>query len=387
MNRLWLYSLFLLAGLAASQILDHLIPRLLKQLDPVLTLLTMTGLAYIMIRVGREFQIDKSRTRDYGWDYVVAATAAAFPWIFCAVYFVLLFTPAESWLTWSSWRDALLLGRFASPTSAGILFSMLAAAGLATTWVFRKARILAIFDDLDTILLMIPLKFAIIGFRWPLLLVFVIIALQLWVAWTYLHRFRLPQTRPWLLAYAVGLAVISEIIYYATDTIYKVPIHIEVLLPAFVLGCVMASPDKKDQTAECHQEEGPFDVGVSAAFMALVGLSMPAIAWQELTAGGGLSLLFMHVMAITFLANLGKMFPAFCYRQEASWRQRLAVAVGMWPRGEVGAGVLILSLSYAVSGPMVSVATLSLALNLALTGLFIAVVKWLLMVDERRQTP
>ena len=26
------------------------------------------------------------------------------------------------------------------------------------TWLFRKARILAIFDDLDTVLLMIPLR-------------------------------------------------------------------------------------------------------------------------------------------------------------------------------------------------------------------------------------
>ena len=57
----------------------------------------------------------------------------------------------------NSWTEALLAGRFAAPTSAGILFSMLAAAGLSGTWVFRKARVLAIFDDLDTVLLMIPL--------------------------------------------------------------------------------------------------------------------------------------------------------------------------------------------------------------------------------------
>lgn len=30
---------------------------------------------------------------------------------------------------------------------------MLAAAGLAATWLYRKARILAIFDDLDAVLL------------------------------------------------------------------------------------------------------------------------------------------------------------------------------------------------------------------------------------------
>jgi hypothetical protein len=56
----------------------------------------------------------------------------------------------------------------------------------------------------------------------------------------------------------------------------------------------------------------------------------------------------------------------------------MAVAVGMWPRGEVGAGVLVLSLSYGIGGPVVTVAMLSLALNLALTGVFILIVKRLI---------
>jgi hypothetical protein len=56
----------------------------------------------------------------------------------------------------------------------------------------------------------------------------------------------------------------------------------------------------------------------------------------------------------------------------------MAVAIGMWPRGEVGAGVLVLSLSYGIGGPVVTVAMLSLALNLALTGVFILIVKRLI---------
>jgi hypothetical protein len=47
----------------------------------------------------------------------------------------------------------------------------------------------------------------------------------------------------------------------------------------------------------------------------------------------------------------------------------------MWPRGEVGAGVLVISLSYGIGGPIVTIAMLSLALNLLLTGAFIYVVK------------
>ena len=116
-----------------------------------------------MIHVGYEFEIDRSNLRAYAVDYGVAATAAAFPWIFCAVYFVFVMQPAGRYWAWPHWTDSLLAGRFAAPTSAGILFSMLAAAGLSATWVFRKARVLAIFDDLDTVLLMIPLKMMIVG--------------------------------------------------------------------------------------------------------------------------------------------------------------------------------------------------------------------------------
>ena len=125
---------------------------------------------------------------------------------------------------------------------------------------------------------------------------------------------------------------------------------------------------------------------VSAAFMLLVGLSMPVIAWGDIIGEGSMAMVFVHVLVITVLANLGKMFPVFCFRAEVSWRQRMALSIGMWPRGEVGAGVLILSISYGVGGAAIGVASLSLALNLALTGVFIAIVKWLLAADERQQT-
>jgi len=105
-----------------------------------------------------------------------------------------------------------------------------------------------------------------------------------------------------------------------------------------------------------------------------VGLSMPPIVLGEISwqwiAG--------HVLIITILANLGKMFPLFVYRKEAHWKERLAICVGMWPRGEVGAGVLIISLGYGIGGAIVTVAALSLALNILLTGVFIMIVKKLL---------
>jgi len=94
----------------------------------------------------------------------------------------------------------------------------------------------------------------------------------------------------------------------------------------------------------------------------------PAMGWGPIA---------MHVLAVTFISNLGKMFPAFCYRREAQWRERLALSIGMWPRGEVGAGVLVISLSYGIGGPVVTIAMLSLALNLLLTGAFIYIVRGL----------
>jgi Kef-type K+ transport system membrane component KefB len=329
--------------------------------------------------------MDRSRLGSYGFDYLVAATAAAFPWIFCAVYFVLVFHDSSQWGSFDIWTKSLLTGRFAAPTSAGVLFSMLAAAGLSATWHFQKTRILAIFDDLDTVLLMIPLKMLIVGLRWQLIVILAIMAVQLWLAWKYLHKIRIPVSWPWVLGYAAAIATVSEIIYKGSKLVDDVvPIHIEVLLPAFVLGCVMARPHGQDphhdDSREGHQEgpeshnEQKVATIISAAFMVLVGLSMPTITF----ASGSWQWIALHVLVITVLANLGKMFPLFVYRKEAHWKERLAICVAMWPRGEVGAGVLIISLGYGIGGAMVTVAALSLALNLLLTGVFMIIVKKLL---------
>jgi hypothetical protein len=212
------------------------------------------------------------------------------------------------------------------------------------------------------------------------------------------------------LLYSIVLVAIVTVIHKLSLRLDPtVPIHIEVLLPAFVLGCVMKLPDKsldRDGNHILDREEHTFErVGtlISAAFMLLVGLSMPSVvesmrgtpvpvdthaakegdslihhALATMTPAMGWGTIALHVLAITALANLGKMFPALCYRKQATWRERLAVAIGMWPRGEVGAGVLVISLSYGIGGPIVVIAMLSLALNLVLTGVFILIVKRLL---------
>lgn len=404
MKKVALFSLLLVAGLVGSQFLPSVLGDAEQTAGWWIRLLTMVALSFIMIHVGYEFELRKDRLRSYGWDYVVAMTAATFPWIFVAGYFVFVLMPEGSW---DAWKESLLAGRFAAPTSAGVLFSMLAAAGLSATWLFKKTRILAIFDDLDTVLLMIPLKIMMVGFAWQLGILVVLMVALLWIAWRFLHSWAIPVSWPWVLGYSAAIVVGSELIYVGSRGIDQaVPIHIEVLLPAFVLGCVMKRPAGADPHADDAREghlEGPesaveqrVSTIVSCVFMVLVGLSMPAIASfsgsgtdaatlsasQSMPGWGTIAL---HVLLISVLANLGKMFPLFCYRKEAHWKERLAVCIGMWPRGEVGAGILVLSLGYGIGGPVLVVAMLSLALNLLLTGVFILWAKRLLASAEREK--
>ena len=401
MRKVLLFSALLILGLAGSQVLPGLLGPAHKGFSSVVTFLTMAGLAFIMIHVGYEFELDRGRLASYGWDYVVAMTTAGLPWLLAALYFVFVMLPASSRTSWDVWKEVLIIGRFAAPTATGVLFAMLAAAGLSASWMFRKTRVLVIFDDLDTVLLMVPLKVMLVGLAWQLGVVVALMAVMLWVAWRWLHRVRIPVRWPWVMGYAVLIAGVSELVYFATSVIdHRVPIHLEVLLPAFVLGCVMQRPAGHDPHAddarEGHQEgpESPAEqrasTVVSAVFMVLVGLSMPlfggsagaaegsALAAAGEALPGGWGAIAIHVLLLTVVINLGKMVPAVCYRQEAHWRERLAVAVAMCPRGEVGAGIILLSLDYGIAGPVVTVAVLSLALNLLLTPAFLVAVAGLL---------
>ncbi len=428
MKKIILYSSFLIIGLIFSQVLPAYLPGdHYESLARAIKLLTTTALGFIMIRVGYEFELDKTRLGAYGWDYVVAATAATIPWILVALYFVLFLSTGNGMLVW---KKALLTSRFASPTSAGVLFSMLAAAGLTGTWMYRKIKVLAIFDDLDTVILMIPLEMMIVGIRWQLIVVLVPMIVFLLLAWRYLHHVKIPVTWSWVFGYSVIITLAAEGIYHISKLIDEVvPIHIEVLLPAFAIGCMMARKTVPSSSGERAMDiiERPSErvatVIISSIFLGLVGLSMapltdiagPAEEVREIErevakayieedsvlhedlgsikqeTGAApklkphaLSLpsIAFHVLIVTLISNIGKLFPLFCYRKKAHWKERLALAIGMFPRGEVGAGVLIISISYGIGGTMMTVAMLSLALNLMLTGFFIIAVKKLLHSNE-----
>ena len=290
-----IYSFLLLVGTVVSQMFD------LNPVHHTLTTITMICLSYIMVEVGLEFTINKKKLKSYAWDYIVAATAAAFPWVICIAYFMIFFKMGLI--------EASLLGRFAAPTSAGVLFTMMAAAGLGTTWLFRKARILAIFDDLDTILFMIPLQILFVGPKPHLIAVIFIMAVLLIYAYRYLHVLRWPISKPLLLVYGSCIVFACQILEKTTH------VALEILLPTFLLGCILYNPhDPKHPSEHKHEhmylepekkESRILDFIIKGGFMFLVGCSLPKIELTSMHAG----MIAAHVFMVTILINIGKCFP------------------------------------------------------------------------------
>ncbi len=383
MKKVRLLSLSLIFGLVLSQLIPNITdPDAFERLKNVTDFLLFACLSFIMINVGREFELDKKQMRNYATDYGVAMGAAAVPWLLVAVYFMFLL-PKEYLGNWDAWKENLLLSRFSAPTSAGILFTMLIAVGLRKSWIFKKIQVLAIFDDLDTILLMIPLQIMMIGFKLPLLFIIVIIAILLIFGWKNLNRFTIRQDWKAISAYSIGIVLLSNLIYWVTDKIFGHGngIHLEVLLPAFVLGMTIKTVHYTSKT------EVNFAESVSYLFMFLVGLVTPqfigvdpaqaAIEAKTITAGFhemSWWLIALHVVVVTLLSNLGKMLPVFFYR-DRDIRERIALSIGMFARGEVGAGIIVLALGYNIGGYILTIAMLSLVLNLLLTLFFIMIVK------------
>ena len=138
MKKVFTLSILLLIGLILSQLLPLLLNDY-STLSHIIKIGTMICLSFIMIHVGYEFEIKKNKLKEYGYDYFIAFTSATFPWIFVTLYFIFFLMP-ENISNWDMWTKSLLAARFAAPTSAGVLFSMLAAAGLANTWMFKKNK-------------------------------------------------------------------------------------------------------------------------------------------------------------------------------------------------------------------------------------------------------
>ena len=102
--------------------------------------------------------------------------------------------------------------------------------------------------------------------------------------------------------------------------------------------------------------------------------SLPMLSW------GGIAL---HVVAVSLLSNIGKLTPMLFYR-DRSLKERLALSIGMFTRGEVGAGVIFIALGYSIGGPILLISVLTLVLNLILTGGFVLLVKRLALSCEKK---
>ncbi|MBR4969171.1 MAG: sodium:proton antiporter [Alistipes sp.] len=393
MKKVISFSLMLMLGLVLSQILPGQLGSSYMELKHLVEFMLGVCLAFIMINVGREFEIDKSNVKVYVKDYFVAMLAAALPWLFIAVYYIFALMPAEWWGLGEVWKETLLLSRFAAPTSAGILFSMLAAMSLQKSWIYQKAQTLAIFDDLDTIILMVPLQVAMIGeFSWQMMAMLIVIFGLFYVGWRYMSRFKMRQTWYAIFTYSVLVYGSTLLIYMLTKHFFgaKGAIHIEVLLPAFIFGMVI-----KNRHVGGRSEERIATI-ISLVFMLLVGMSMPLIDISGgASAGDSESIIAtipmmsgweiaMHVLIVTLLSNLGKLAPMFFYR-DRSFTERLALSVGMFTRGEVGAGVIFIALGYNIGGPVLLISVLTLVLNLILTIGFVYVVKHLALKAEGRK--
>ena len=390
MRKILLFSVFLILGLVLSQALPIVMgAESFSSAKPTLDAMLYICLAFIMINVGREFELDKSRWRSYTADYFIAMATAAAPWLLICVYYMTLL-PGDLFSSWDAWKENLLLSRFAAPTSAGILFTMLANAGLKNSWIYQKTRVLAIFDDLDTILLMIPLQIFMIGWKWQLGVVALVVFFCLYLAWTKLDKFKMQQDWSSVLGYATILVFLCQGLYLMSKRMFgtDAAIHIEVLLPAFVLGMVMKtrhSTSKADENASTV---------ISYLFMFLVGLSAPLFVGVDFSASAGDCLIgqvgqmswgeiAMHVGIVTAISNIGKMVPMLFYR-DRSLTERLALSIGMFTRGEVGAGIIFVSLGYGLGGPLLAISLLTILSNLILTGGFVMIVKRLALKAEQK---
>lgn len=387
MKKVISFSLMLMVGLVLSQMLPAQLGEHYALFSEGIGILLGTCLAFIMINVGREFEIDKGSIKGYAKDYFVAMFAAAMPWLLIALYYIFVLLPSTMWGEGDVWKETLLLSRFAAPTSAGILFAMLAALNLQKSWIYQKIQVLAIFDDLDTILLMIPLQVAMIGLKWQMGAVLFVVCLLLWLGWKYMSRWDIPQGWKSILTYAVLTYGLTLVVYVLTEHFFGAEgsIHIEVLLPAFVFGMII-----KNRHIGGKQEER-VSTAISLLFMLLVGMSMPLINAEAANSSesilGSIPMMPMgtiifHVVMVSLISNIGKLVPMFFYRDH-SLTERLALSVGMFTRGEVGAGVIFIALGYNIGGPILLISILTLVLNLILTIGFVYLVKYLALKAEK----
>ena len=91
MRKIILFSLFLIIGLIGSQTIPTALnPEAFEKLKSFFDAMLYICLAFIMINVGREFELDKTKWKSYTEDYFIAMATAAVPWLLICGYFIFL---------------------------------------------------------------------------------------------------------------------------------------------------------------------------------------------------------------------------------------------------------------------------------------------------------
>ena len=146
---------------------------------------------------------------------------------------------------------------------------------------------------------MIPLKMMLIGFTLKLLGLGVVVVGLFVAAYYMMHWLRVPTNNFWVAGYATlvwGLCVAFD---YVTD------LHLEVLLPAFALGCIIKSdhlhgseefdPDTLGPNPYNRELEDILDRFIKGGFMLLAGMALPPVQFGWMGIGGVL----LHVIFLT----------------------------------------------------------------------------------------
>ena len=103
MKKITRFSIFLILGLVCSQTLPIAMGAVtFGQIKPFFDSMLYVCLAFIMINVGREFELDKSRWRSYTADYFIAMATAAAPWLLICFYYMVLL-PSNYFTDWDAW--------------------------------------------------------------------------------------------------------------------------------------------------------------------------------------------------------------------------------------------------------------------------------------------
>jgi hypothetical protein len=84
MKKVLSFSAMLMLGLLLSQLLPGALGINYETARHGIEILLGVCLAFIMINVGREFEVDKSNIKSYAKDYLVAMLAAGMPWLLIA---------------------------------------------------------------------------------------------------------------------------------------------------------------------------------------------------------------------------------------------------------------------------------------------------------------